>query len=226
MMQRLKDFWNDIAGDRVDYALFESRNGSTDITIFRENSPRFRLFGTNVHVTLGAVIAASIGLVVTIGFCIFYTFYHTRGRGRNQFIDHLEFVDLIFAFFFGLPCHYLLFYGVYKENKRYLTPFLIFYCTNFMLNMIFTTITFIATAIDIHRLLFGQIRYDFGWIIFQVCFTSAQGFAIYLVLRCRKYLSAKEHWKKLSKQPPGLDHSEIADGADIEHPNIVKTENI
>ncbi|VDD93643.1 unnamed protein product [Enterobius vermicularis] len=199
-MQRLKDFWNDIAGDRVDYALFESRNGSTDITIFRENSPRFRLFGTNIHVTLGAVIAASIGLVVTIGFCIVYTFYHTRGRGRNQFIDHLELVDLIFAIFFGLPCHYLLFYGIYKENKRYLTPFLIFYCSNFVLNVVFTSITLVATAIDIHRLLLGQVRYDFGWVIFQVLFTTAQGFAIYLVLRCRKYLSAKEHWKKLSKQ--------------------------
>uniref|UniRef100_A0A0N5ADT3 DUF7027 domain-containing protein n=1 Tax=Syphacia muris TaxID=451379 RepID=A0A0N5ADT3_9BILA len=199
-MQRLKEFWSDIAGDRVDYALFESRAGSSDITVFRENSPRFRLFRTNIHVTLGAVIAASVGLVVTICFCIFYTFYHTRGRGRNQFIDHLELVDLIFAFFIGLPCHYLLFYGVYKENKRYLTPFLIFYCTNFMLNLVFTSITFFATAIDLHKLLYGQIKYDFGWVGFQVCFTAAQGFAIYLVLRCRKYLSAKEHWKKLSKQ--------------------------
>lgn len=34
----------------------------------------------------------------------------------------------------------------------------------------------------------------------QLGFTIAQGFAIYLVLRCKKYLNAKEHWKKISSQ--------------------------
>lgn len=50
-------------------------------------------------------------------------------------------------------------------------------------------------------------------IIFQLCFTIAQGFAIYLVLRCRKYLSAKEHWKK---QTAEVKNSQIF----LNHPNI------
>ncbi|VDK49316.1 unnamed protein product [Anisakis simplex] len=216
-MERLKRFWNDMFGEGVDYSQFETRklffrNGDADIVVFRDNSSKFRLFGTNIHVTLGAVIAATIGLMVTIAFCVFYTFYHSRGKGRNEFIDHIELVDLIFAFFFGLPCHYLLFYGIHAENKRYLSPFLIFYCTNFMLNVIFCVITIVAAIVDVRRLLFGQVRYDFGWVAFQIGFTAAQGFAIYLVLRCRKYLSAKEHWKKISKQGPNYDHSIIADG--------------
>ncbi|VDM46067.1 unnamed protein product [Toxocara canis] len=176
-----------------------ARNGDADIIVFRDNSSKFRLFGTNIHVTLGAVIAATVGLMVTIAFCIFYTFYHSGGQGRNEFIDHLELVDLIFAFFFGLPCHYLLFYGVHTENKRYLSPFLVFYCTNFMLNVIFCVVTIIAAIVDVRRVLLGQVRYEFTWVAFQLGFTIAQGFAIYLVLRCRKYLSAKEHWKKMSK---------------------------
>ncbi|OZC05503.1 hypothetical protein X798_07523 [Onchocerca flexuosa] len=97
------------------------------------------LFGTNIHVVLGATIAATI-------------------------------VDLIFALFFGIPCHYLLFYGIHRENKRYLTPFLIFYCTNFILNVIFSSITVIATIVDVRRLLRGQVFYDFGWIAFQVSY--------------------------------------------------------
>ncbi|EJW83324.1 hypothetical protein WUBG_05765, partial [Wuchereria bancrofti] len=168
-MERLKKFWNDIAGNEVDYSQFETRNGDTDIIVFREKSSKFMLFGTNIHVVLGATIAATI-------------------------------VDLIFALFFGLPCHYLLFYGIHRENKRYLTPFLIFYCTNFVLNVIFSSITVIATIMDARQLLHGQVFYDFGWIAFQLGFTVAQGFAIYLVLRCKKYLNAKEHWKKISNQ--------------------------
>uniref|UniRef100_A0A915ACI8 Uncharacterized protein n=1 Tax=Parascaris univalens TaxID=6257 RepID=A0A915ACI8_PARUN len=168
-MERLKNFWNEIAGDGVDYSQFETRNGDADIIVFRDNSSKFRLFGTNVHVTLGAVIAATVGLMVTITFCIFYTFYHSRGQGRNEFIDHLE-----------------------------------------------LAVTIIAAAVDVRRLLFGQVRYDFGWVAFQVGFTAAQGFAIYLVLRCRKYLSAKEHWKKMSKQGQNYDHSIIADGVTAE----------
>ncbi|KAL3997811.1 putative integral membrane protein [Acanthocheilonema viteae] len=212
-MERLKKFWNDIVGNEVDYSQFETRNGDTDIIVFREKSSKFMLFGTNIHVVLGATIAATIGLMVTITFCIIYTFYHQRGQGRNYFIDHLELVDLIFALFFGLPCHYLLFYGIHRENKRYLTPFLIFYCTNFVLNVIFSSIMIIATIMDARQLLHGQMFYDFGWIIFQIGFTIAQGFAIYLVLRCKKYLNAKEHWKKISNQGTNnTDHSIIADG--------------
>ncbi|KHN83195.1 hypothetical protein Tcan_04340 [Toxocara canis] len=215
-MERLKNFWNEIAGEGVDYSQFETRNGDADIIVFRDNSSKFRLFGTNIHVTLGAVIAATVGLMVTIAFCIFYTFYHSGGQGRNEFIDHLELVDLIFAFFFGLPCHYLLFYGVHTENKRYLSPFLVFYCTNFMLNVIFCVVTIIAAIVDVRRVLLGQVRYEFTWVAFQLGFTIAQGFAIYLVLRCRKYLSAKEHWKKMSKHAPNYDHSIIADGVTTE----------
>ncbi|KAM3722102.1 Atypical chemokine receptor [Dirofilaria immitis] len=211
-MERLKKFWNDIVGNEIDYSQFETRNGDSDIIVFREKSSKFMLFGTNIHVVLGATIAATIGLIVTITFCIIYTFYHQRGQGRNYFIDHLELVDLIFALFFGLPCHYLLFYGIHRENKRYLTPFLIFYCTNFILNVIFSSITVIATIMDARRLLHGQMFYDFGWIAFQIGFTTAQGFAIYLVLRCKKYLNAKEHWKKISNQGTTTDHSIIADG--------------
>lgn len=218
-MERLRRFWNDIAGNEVDYSQFETRNGDSDIVVFREKSSKFMLFGTNIHVALGATIAATIGLIVTIGFCVFYTFYHSRGQGRSYFIDHLELVDLIFALFFGLPCHYLLFYGIYRENKRYLTPFLIFYCTNFMLNVIFTSITIIAVIVDARRLLYGQVKYNFGWMAFQVFFTVSQGFAIYLVLRCRKFLSAKEHWRKMSSQRATNDHSIIADGV-VSEPSL------
>lgn len=62
----------------------------SDIMVFRENSQKFRLFGTGIHVNLGATVAATIGLIVTIIFCVIYTFYHNRGQGRNEFIDHLE----------------------------------------------------------------------------------------------------------------------------------------
>uniref|UniRef100_A0A0N4TXN9 Col_cuticle_N domain-containing protein n=1 Tax=Brugia pahangi TaxID=6280 RepID=A0A0N4TXN9_BRUPA len=105
-MERLKKFWNDIVGNEVDYSQFETRygdlcvdeeqfhsssqNGDTDIIVFREKSSKFMLFGTNIHVVLGATIAATIGLMVTITFCVIYTFYHQRGQGRNYFIDHLE----------------------------------------------------------------------------------------------------------------------------------------
>ncbi|MCP9264323.1 E3 ubiquitin-protein ligase AMFR [Dirofilaria immitis] len=116
-MERLKKFWNDIVGNEIDYSQFETRNGDSDIIVFREKSSKFMLFGTNIHVVLGATIAATI-----------------------------------------------------------------------------------ATIMDARRLLHGQMFYDFGWIAFQIGFTTAQGFAIYLVLRCKKYLNAKEHWKKISNQ--------------------------
>ncbi|VDO62880.1 unnamed protein product [Onchocerca flexuosa] len=89
-MERLKKFWNDIFSNEIDYSQFETRNGDTDIIVFREKSSKFMLFGTNIHVVLGATIAATIGLMVTIAFCIIYTFYHQREQGRNYFIDHLE----------------------------------------------------------------------------------------------------------------------------------------
>ncbi|KIH48429.1 hypothetical protein ANCDUO_21503, partial [Ancylostoma duodenale] len=62
----------------------------TDIVTFRENDKAFRLFGTNVHVKIGAYIAGAIGFAVTIAYCIIYTFYHSRGMGRNPFLDHIE----------------------------------------------------------------------------------------------------------------------------------------
>ncbi|VDN07074.1 unnamed protein product [Thelazia callipaeda] len=199
-MELLKRLWNDVVGNEVDYSQFETRNGDSNIIVFRDKSPKFMLFGTNIHVVLAATIAATIGLIVTIIFCIIYTFYHQRGQGRNYIIDHLELVDLIFALFFGLPCHYLLFYGIHQENKRFLSPFLVFYCANFVLNATFSAITIVTSIMVVLQILRGQIIYDFGWIVFQLGFTTAQGFAIYLVVRCRKYLSAKEHWKKISSQ--------------------------
>ncbi|KAK6009826.1 hypothetical protein OSTOST_25216 [Ostertagia ostertagi] len=118
----------------------------TDIVTFRENDKAFRLFGTNVHVKVGAYIAGVIGFAVTIAFCITYTFYHSRGMGRNPFLDHLELERLFFS------------------------PFLVFYLTNFALNVIFTVITVIAASLDLHRQLFGNIKYDLGWTAFQVFF--------------------------------------------------------
>lgn len=112
-------------------------------------------------------------------------------------------VDLIFAFFFGLPCHYLLFYGVHTENKRYLSPFLVFYCTNFMLNVIFSAVTIIAAAVDVRRLLFGQVRYDFGWIAFQVYFVAVSLiFSLSFAVFCIFYvlLIEKEHEERKRSQ--------------------------
>ncbi|KAK6041141.1 hypothetical protein COOONC_21353 [Cooperia oncophora] len=136
-------------------------------------------------VQVGAYIAGVIGFAVTIAFCITYTFYHSRGMGRNPFLDHLELVDLIFAFTVGIPCHILLFWAIAKE-KLFFSPFLVFYLTNFALNVIFTVITVIAASLDLHRQLFGNIKYDLGWTAFQVFFTASQGLAIYVVMRCRK----------------------------------------
>uniref|UniRef100_A0A1I7WIU9 7TM_GPCR_Srx domain-containing protein n=1 Tax=Heterorhabditis bacteriophora TaxID=37862 RepID=A0A1I7WIU9_HETBA len=104
-------------------------------------------------------------------------------------------MDLIFAFIVGIPCHVLLFWAIIKERKTFFSPFLIFYSTNFLLNVIFTIVTIIAVSMDIHKQLFGNIKYDLGWTAFQILFTSAQGLAIYIVMRCRKYVAAKEYWK-------------------------------
>ncbi|EPB69694.1 hypothetical protein ANCCEY_11219 [Ancylostoma ceylanicum] len=215
----------------------------TDIVTFRENDKAFRLFGTNVHVKIGAYIAGAIGFAVTIAYCIIYTFYHSRGMGRNPFLDHIELdethifsfmiptnfantthegtfrreedpdIDLIFAFVVGLPCHILLFYSIAKE-KLLFSPFLVFYLTNFALNVIFTAITVIAASLDLHRQLFGNIKYDLGWTAFQVVFTSLQGLAIYVVMRCRKYVAAKIYWKQRNMER--TSSSIMADGVTIE----------
>lgn len=48
------------------------------------------------------------------------------------------------------------------------SPFLVFYMTNFILNCIFTILTLGAFAMDVHRRVFGNIRFDLGWTAFQV----------------------------------------------------------
>ncbi|CAJ0568174.1 unnamed protein product, partial [Mesorhabditis spiculigera] len=197
----------------VDYSQFESRMDGTDIVTFRENDKAFRLFRTNVHVKAGAYIACLLGFLVTVFYCVSYTFYHSRGMGRNPFIDHLELVDLIFAFLVGLPCHVALFYGIKKERKPFFLPFLIFYCTNFLLNVIFTVITVIAAIFDFNRRLFGNVRWDIGWTVFQILFVLAQGLAIYVVIRCRKYVDAKNHWKRRNEERQ--NQSAMADGVSI-----------
>ncbi|KAK6725480.1 hypothetical protein RB195_004048 [Necator americanus] len=213
-IESIKRFFRTIIHEEdVDYAQFECKMDGTDIVTFRENDKAFRLFGTNVHVKVGAYIAGVIGFAVTIAFCITYTFYHSRGMGRNPFLDHLELVDLIFAFVVGLPCHILLFYSIAKE-KLLFSPFLVFYLTNFALNVIFTAITVIAASLDLHRQLFGNIKYDLAWTAFQVLFTSLQGLAIYVVMRCRKYVAAKTYWKQrnMERTPSSI----MADGVTIE----------
>lgn len=195
--QQAKKFLTKIVYDQeVNYERFETKIDGSDIVTFRENDPAFRLFGTKVHVKVGAYIACSIGLLVTALFCIFYTFFHSRGQGRNQFIDHLEIVDLVFAFVVGIPCHFLLFYGLLKCRKALFSPFLIFYTTNFLLNCIFTILTLFAFSMDVHRKIFGNIRFDLSWTAFQILFTCAQGFAIYVVYRGRKYVAAKQYWQE------------------------------
>ncbi|PIO72274.1 hypothetical protein TELCIR_05812, partial [Teladorsagia circumcincta] len=82
-------------------------------------------------------------------------------------------------------------YAQFESN-----PFLVFYLTNFALNVIFTVITVIAASLDLHRQLFGNIKYDLGWTAFQVIFTASQGLAIYVVMRCRKYVAAKIYWRQ------------------------------
>ncbi|CAI4221442.1 unnamed protein product [Auanema sp. JU1783] len=205
---------NIIHEEDVDYSQFETKIDGTEIVTFRENDGQFRLFRTNVHVKIGAYIACAIGFAITISYCITYTFYHNRGLGRNPFIDQLELCDLIFAFIVGLPCHVLLFFGIRKDNKKLFTPFLVFYLTNFILNCVFTVLTIAAVLMDIHRKIFGNIRYDISWTLFQILFTAAQGLAIYVVMRCRKYASAKGHWKKTSAERN--NSSIIADGVTVD----------
>ncbi|PIC53178.1 hypothetical protein B9Z55_002991 [Caenorhabditis nigoni] len=171
----------------VDYSRFETRLDGSDVITFKENDKAFRLFGTNVHVKVGSYIACAIGFAVTIAFCVSYSLFHSRGQGRNPFIDHLEIIDLIFAFLVGLPCHVLLFYGLQKSKKVFFSPFLVFYMTNFILNCIFTILTLGAFAMDVHRRVFGNIRFDLGWTLFQIAFTAAQGLAIYVVMRGRNF---------------------------------------
>uniref|UniRef100_A0A914WIU7 Uncharacterized protein n=1 Tax=Plectus sambesii TaxID=2011161 RepID=A0A914WIU7_9BILA len=195
-VERVKDLVAKIAEPQVDYAQFSNDASGNGVLQFEENAPQFRLFGTKIHVVFGALIAGVIGLIVTMIFCVMYTFFHNRGMGRNEFIDTLELIDLIFAFFVGLPCHYALFYGIHCENKRFLSPFLIFYCTNFALNCLFSVTTLAAAFLDVQRHLFGRVRFDFGWVFFQLGFISAQGLAIYVVMKCRKYLDAKEQYRK------------------------------
>ncbi|UMM14373.1 hypothetical protein L5515_002203 [Caenorhabditis briggsae] len=195
----------------VDYSRFETRLDGSDVITFKENDKAFRLFGTNVHVKVGSYIACAIGFAVTIAFCVSYSLFHSRGQGRNPFIDHLEIIDLIFAFLVGLPCHVLLFYGLQKSKKVFFSPFLVFYMTNFILNCIFTILTLGAFAMDVHRRVFGNIRFDLGWTLFQIAFTAAQGLAIYVVMRGRKYVAAKSFWMDKYNQRTGPD--DIIDAA-------------
>ena len=86
----------------------------------------------------------------------------------------------------------------------------------------------VAAALDVHRQVFGNIKYDLGWTAFQLFFTGAQGLAIYVVMRCRKYAAAKEYWRKRTAEVcfcffpsnnTGLlqrSSSVIADGISIE----------
>ncbi|CAD6186501.1 unnamed protein product [Caenorhabditis auriculariae] len=221
-VQHVKKFFRKIIYEEdVDYDQFESKIDGSDIVTFRENDKAFRLFGTNVHVKIGSYIACGIGFIITLLFCISYTFFHTRGLGRNPFIDHLELVDLVYAFVIGLPCHVLLFLGLKQEKKMYFSPFLVFYVTNFILNCVFTALTLIAFAMDIHQKIFGNVRFDLGWTVFQIVFTAAQGLAIYVVMRGRKYVAAKDHWKRKSNERHG---SVVADGVTFDgqtHENVV-----
>ncbi|CAQ76454.1 uncharacterized protein CELE_C01A2.2 [Caenorhabditis elegans] len=77
--------------------------------------------------------------------------------------------------------------------------------TNFILNCIFTILTLGAFAMDVHRRVFGNIRFDLGWTAFQICFTAAQGLAIYVVMRGRKYVAAKSFWMNKYNQRTGPD---------------------
>ncbi|CAB3408843.1 unnamed protein product [Caenorhabditis bovis] len=187
----------------VDYSRFETKLDGSDVVTFRENDKAFRLFGTNVHVKVGSYIACAIGFAVTIAFCISYSMFHSRGMGRNPFIDHLEMIDLIFAFIVGLPCHVILFFGLRNDRKCFFSPFLVFYMTNFILNIVFTILTLVAFAMDVHKKIFGNIQFDLGWTIFQILFTSAQGLAIYVVVRGRKYVAAKNYWKNKYNERTG-----------------------
>ncbi|KAJ1358114.1 hypothetical protein KIN20_016430 [Parelaphostrongylus tenuis] len=49
--------------------------------------------------------------------------------------------------------------------------------------------------------------------IAMVIFTASQGLAIYVVMRCRKYVAAKIHWKRRNNE---RSSSMIADGVTIE----------
>ncbi|KHJ89783.1 hypothetical protein OESDEN_10385 [Oesophagostomum dentatum] len=99
-------------------------------------------------------------------------------------------------------------------NQSSFSPFLVFYLTNFALNVIFTAITMIAASLDLHRELFGNVKYDLGWTAFQIFFTASQGLAIYVVMRCRKYVAAKIYWKQrnMERTPSSI----MADGVTIE----------
>ena len=47
-------------------------------------------------------------------------------------------------------------------------PFVVFYLTNFILNVVMTLVTIVAAAMDVHRQIFGNIKYDLSWAVFQV----------------------------------------------------------
>ncbi|PAV85330.1 hypothetical protein WR25_22833 isoform A [Diploscapter pachys] len=213
--QRLHRFLRSLLyAEDVDYSQFESKLDGTDIATFRENDKAFRLFGTNVHVKAGAYIACIIGLIVTMVYVVVYSFFHYRGMGRNPFIDHLELVDLIFAILLGIPCHFMLFYGLRAGKSIWFSPFLIFYTTNFVLNIVFTILTLSAFGLDIHRKIFGNVRFDLGWTLFQILFTSSQGLAIYVVIKARRYVNAKDFWRQKSQERNS--QSIVADGVVID----------
>ncbi|GMT28388.1 hypothetical protein PFISCL1PPCAC_19685, partial [Pristionchus fissidentatus] len=193
-MVRLRSLFYTLAhGDDTEYDQFENRDG--EISSFRENDAAFRLFGSGVHVKIGAYITAVVGFSLTLLFCVFYSLYHSRGQGRNFFLDSIELIDLIFAFLIGIPCHIILGIGIYQERKTFFGPFLVFYATNFILNVVFTALTLIAAAFDFHRQFFGNIQWDFSWTFFQIVWTSAQALAIYVVFKCRRYIAARCHFK-------------------------------
>uniref|UniRef100_A0A914X1U5 Uncharacterized protein n=1 Tax=Plectus sambesii TaxID=2011161 RepID=A0A914X1U5_9BILA len=179
------------------YARYIRKASKRNLKYFDESAPEYRLFGTQMHSTCGAIIVGLIGLIFTLAFCVIFGFFHNRfdQQGRNEFVDTVELLDVLFAFFVGIPSHYALFYGIHSGNKRYLSPFVIFYCINFCLNVLIVIITSASFALDVEHHLFGHIEFDILWLITQIAFIVYQGLAIYVVMTYRRYLDAKEHFR-------------------------------
>ncbi|GMS77998.1 hypothetical protein PENTCL1PPCAC_173, partial [Pristionchus entomophagus] len=185
-------------GYDLDYKQFENRSG--DMTTFNENHKEFQLFGTQIHVKIGAYAASLIGLSLTVIFCVCY-WVLSNMEGSHALVDHIELVDLIFTVLVGIPCHVLLAIGVRQERKHLFGPFLVFYSAIFVVSVFFTVLTTIAAALDFHKKLFGNVEVDAGWLVFQLIWTLAQGLAIYVVFKCRRFVAAKNHFRAANLSP-------------------------
>lgn len=180
------------------YAEYIRKVSTRKLQHFDESASEYRLCGTQIHSLFGTVVVGLVGLLITLAFCVVFGFFHNRygGDDRNSFVDTVELLEVLFAFFVGLPSHYAVFYAIHSGNKRFLSPFVIYYCINFCINVMILVIIVAAFVLDIQHHFLGHIQFDVSWIIIEVVFIVFQAIAIYVVMVYRRYLDAKEHFNR------------------------------